>query len=482
MEQILSAELSAEQIAECYASFKYFHNNIYPLSYVDEKFLTGAHMDIWCDMYQHSQNTCILSARKHSKSDTLYSYLMWSMIDDMDRNKETVYMSFKKDLAAWHIKNFKKRIQNNQYFSELKDMTNAEGIAKYRWPNGKIHTIFPDGILAFKRGLHTDDAIFDDILMDPTTMLDLTVIEKINRRFREEAISIPREEGKSKIIGTAQTPIDFFFGLKEHPRFKNGWGIFPAITDWKNKKVLWPQRFPWDRLMEIRKWETGEKGFQKEYMLTPVWSADSYFKEKEIYDCVSDDLKQIIELKTKNEVVGGWDLGKKAHPTHLSVFEFVPIGQGILLAVQRFQRWLDKVDYWDQLEYVKVITDKLRVDYWNYDNTRGELEGFYDKGEMDKMKFFPKNFNVKYKNKIATEFEKRVKFVNKEGKAAPIIQLINNKRMIDQILVVTNDLQAIQTHAGHGDSFWSIGLALDRKGAAGFHPLEDPDNKTGLMR
>ncbi len=482
MEQTLVAELTAEQIAECYASFKYFHNNIYPLSYVDEKFLTGAHMDNWCDMYQFSQNTCILAPRKHSKSDTLYSWAMWQMMKDMDRNKETIYMSFKESLASWHIANLKKRIQNNRYFSELVDLTSAEGIAKYRWPNGKIHIIRPDGILAFKRGLHTDDAIFDDVLMDPTTMLDLAVIEKVNRRIKEEAISIPREGGQIKIIGTAQTPIDFFFGLKDHPRFKKGWGIFPAITDWKKKTVLWPQRFPYERLMEIRQYETGEKGFQKEYMLKPVWSADSYFTEKEIYGCVSDDLKQIIELKTKNEVVGGWDLGKKAHPTHLSVFEFVPIGQGILLAVQRFQRFLDKVDYSKQLEYVKVITDKFRVDYWNYDNTRGELEGFYEKGEMDNMKFFPKNFNVKYKNKIATEFEKRVKFVNKEGKSAPTIQLINNKRMIDQILVVTNDLQAIQTHEGHGDSFWSISLALDIKKQGGFFPLEDPENLTGMMR
>ncbi len=480
MNQQLMSNLSPEQIVNCYASFRYFHNNIYPLSYVDEKFLVGEHMNKWCDMYQYSQNTCILAPRKHSKSDTLYSWIMWKMMIDMDKNKETIYLSFKQDLASWHIANLKRRIENNPYFTELRDLTHADGIAKYEWPNGKRHIIFPDGILAFKRGLHTDDAIFDDVLMDPTTMLDLAVIKKVNRRIKEEAISIPREGGQIKIIGTAQTPIDFFFDLKEHPRFKKGWGIFKAVTDWKNKKVLWPQRFPWDRLMEIRKYETGEKGFQKEYMLMPVWSADSFFKREEIQDCLNDNLKNIMELKTKNDVVMGWDLGKKSHPTHISILEFIPIGKGLDIAVQRYERFLDHMDYYKQLDYVKLLIDRFRVDYCNFDNTRGELEGFMEKGEMDNIKFVPIVFNNKNKHSMATEFEKRVKFTDKNQKPSPMIQLMNRERMIDQLLVVTNDLDAVETEDGHGDSFWSICLALKRKNIGSFAPLIDKDNVFGL--
>ena len=53
---------------------------------------------------------------------------------------------------------------------------------------------------------------------------------------------------------------------------------------------------------------------------------------------------------------------------------------------------------------------------------------------------------------MATNFEKMVE--NNE------VELLNDRRMLDQILVVDNDLQALETPEGHGDSFWSIALAL----------------------
>ena len=38
--------------------------------------------------------------------------------------------------------------------------------------------------------------------------------------------------------------------------------------------------------------------------------------------------------------------------------------------------------------------------------------------------------------------------------------IINDKRQIDQILAVTSDLNAFESAEGHGDSFWSIAMAL----------------------
>jgi hypothetical protein len=53
---------------------------------------------------------------------------------------------------------------------------------------------------------------------------------------------------------------------------------------------------------------------------------------------------------------------------------------------------------------------------------------------------------------MATEFEK--------GVNEKYIELQNDPRMIRQILAVTNDLQAIETHEGHGDAFWSNALCF----------------------
>jgi len=66
-----------------------------------------------------------------------------------------------------------------------------------------------------------------------------------------------------------------------------------------------------------------------------------------------------------------------------------------------------------------------------------------------------------YKNRITPEFEKRV-----QNQA---IELIPERRMIDQILLVNNDLRAFETSEGHGDSFWSIALAVN---ASNHKPME----------
>ena len=66
-----------------------------------------------------------------------------------------------------------------------------------------------------------------------------------------------------------------------------------------------------------------------------------------------------------------------------------------------------------------------------------------------------------YKNRITPEFEKRVQ--NKQ------IELIPDRRMIDQILLVNNEFKAFETSEGHGDSFWSIALAVN---AANHKPQE----------
>ncbi len=471
-------------LEKAWDDFTFFHNNIFPQSFTEhERYVGGKHLDNWCKMLQDKRYTCILAPRKHSKSITIYSWLLWQNMRNPKRNLEIMYLSYKKELASYHIKRYKDMKEINPLFHELKDMTFAGGIAKFRWPTGAKHIIEPEGILSFKRGRHPDIIILDDVLADPTTMLDLAVIEKINKRVFEEVLSMVKEGGEIKVIGTAQTPIDFFFKMKENPDFS--WGEFPAVSNWKEKQVLWPEKFPYERLMHIKNFEIGEKGFQKEYMIQPVWSADSFFKRKHIDRCVNPKLQNMMKLTTKNKVGAGWDIGKHSHPAHFTVFEFVPIGKGLELAVQRYQLWMDGWDYTKQLDFIKPLVYNLRVDYCNYDNTRGELEGFYEKGYMDKSKFIPIIFNTKSKHAMASEFEKRVTYKvikeNGEEQHSPLIELMNHQRMLNQIMSVTNDLQAIQTHEGHGDSFFSISLALYQSRTGEMFFLQDKDNVTGLF-
>lgn len=480
MQETEQVGLTAEEIAQAYTSLPYFLNNVYKHSFVGkELFKPGAHIDEWARMIQKG-NACIISSRKHSKSVTMYGALMWEMFRHPAEDLEILYVSFKEKLAKYHIGRFKKAVRNNPLFSQLKNMTpaNVEGIARYSWDGQHMITITPGGILSFERGKHPDILVLDDVLADPADALNFGIINKINRLVMEVAFSLPKEGGFIWVIGTAQTPIDFLFKLKEAPHFN--WGMYPAVSDWKKKEVLWPEMFTWDRLMEIRNHEVGHKGFEKEYMCKPVWSADSFFGQKDFMETVNPQLKNYNSLRTKNDVGIGWDIGKHSHPAYVTAFEFVPIGKDMDLAVQRHIKWMEGWEYKRQLDYVKGLVERLRADYVNYDATRGELEGFYEKGYMDKSVYFPINFSVKMKSQLATEYEKRVLNETVDGKKAPLIAHINHVRSVNQVLVVTNDLQAVATHEGHGDSFWGNALALYRRNKGRITFLEDPDNVTGL--
>jgi hypothetical protein len=43
------------------------------------------------------------------------------------------------------------------------------------------------------------------------------------------------------------------------------------------------------------------------------------------------------------------------------------------------------------------------------------------------------------------------------------VELLDDQRQQNQLLAVNNNLQAIETPQGHGDSFWSTSMALPEK-------------------
>jgi len=456
----------------------YYLNNIFSESF-EGKFVPGSHLDNWMNILTKYPNTCFLSARKHSKSTTIYSYLM-RLIQNHPPNEdlEILYLSYKKDLAQYHTRNVKTYIARNSFFQRafdegLEDLTPAESIMKYSWDGGKhTITIEPDGILSFKRGRHPHGVICDDILADPTNLLNTAIIQKINVIFREQVMSLPKEGGWIKVVGTAQDPQDLFFELKNNPSFY--WGKYPAITNDKKKLVLWPEFFPWDRLQEIFDF-IGPRAAGKEYLCIPSRAAEAYFHPKHITDCVRDlvmwkitdkrestfqlqeKLKRTSNKKERqklhiaikysyNPIVGFMDIGKKRHPSHIAIFELV---KGV--AVQRYDLWMDGWEYNKQVKVCQQLCRNFDIDVLGFDNTRGEFESFMENKELPaQMEPYP--FSVKFKNSLAAEFDKRV--------ANHTIHIANNQRTINQILCVGNDLDAVESYEGHGETFFTIGGSM----------------------
>lgn len=431
-------------IARAIHDIEYFNTHIFPHGF-NEPIVPAPHTNKWVVDLADNSHVAILSARKHLKSVSVYSYLMWKLLRCQHQDYECFYFSYNADIASYHTANIKKLIMHNPYFAQVQDLTPASGILKYSWDGNVIFEVRPQGMTSFKRGLHPNEVICDDILADPTSELNLTVIEKINTIFFKEVMSLPKEPGLLKLVGTSQTSSDLFFQIKKKStKFK--WDMYKAIKDWEKKKVLWPELFPMKRLMEIRDEEIGEKAFSQEYMCSPVHSEKAYFRHEQIERIINPGIGNVVNLRTDNRVLLGWDIGKKRHPSHVAIFE--QVGRKY---VQRLSFWMDQWDYTRQIAYIKNMCEELNVDLGYWDATRGEFDTMQEQGAMPDC-LLPMIFTKKSKNSMAAIFER---LVNTKR-----VELIDDERQTSQILSVNNDLQAIETPMGHGDSFWSVAMGL----------------------
>jgi hypothetical protein len=333
-------------------------------------------------------------------------------------------------------------------FDHLQNLTDAESILHYRvnFAGEEIREFMlePEGIMSFKRGRHPDGVMADDILRDPMVSLDLSQIEKITKIFLEEIMSMPKAGGFLHLVGTPQDESDLFSILQATPRFNCA--EYPAIINRETKEVLWPEMYSYDWLIE-HELLTGKKAFLKEFQCRPVREVSSYLDQGEVDAVINPNLVEwdwVTPMK-EHDYYMGLDLGKRSHPSHLTVFRS---DKGKLIQV--VSRWFDRTDYSEQLESIKLINEKLSLAGFDYDDTRAELEGFRERGELP-LVARGIAFTVKNKHEMASLFGRRIR--KKQ------IELLPDPRQKKHLLVVDDNLDAPSLPDGHGDSFFSNCLA-----------------------
>jgi hypothetical protein len=441
-----------QEIVNSIVSFEEFIKNIVPCSFSNEIFIEPTHLYKWGNIMQRNRRMSLLAPRGHLKSSILYFYLMWRLLRCQKTNEKWFYFSYKQSLSVYHIKEIKKLIRENPYFKELKDLTDAEGTIKYSWDNQHIFEVEPLGILGAKRGIH-GNVICDDILADPTEQLDPKVVKKITTIFFEQVWHIPTPEESIYLFGTPQHITDLFFEIKNKKDMK--WFKFTAIVDRLNKKVLWEKRYNWDYLIDLE--NKRPNSFKKEMMCEPVWSADTFIDRERLMKCIKDlELQSYLkENENKGDIIGGFDIGKHRHPSHIVILK-----SENNKVITLFDKWLDGWEYHKQIELINEVIKNLKVDKLYYDNTRGEFEIFKEINKLH-QNAEPIVFTSKLKYSIASKLQE---YINTERIIIPNIQ-----RTINQILSVNNDLASYETDEGHAESFWTYALGLKA--------LEDLGNK-----
>lgn len=427
--------------------FYWFVRNVFSYSFERGTFVDGLYIKEVTDVMDANKWTMDVSARDHFKSTRLYAEIMYDIFTT-ESDLECHYFSYQQGMSSYHLAKLKKMIQGNPYFRGFKDLS-PMALSTIHYYNGKAtyHAI-PEGLLSFKRGIHAERIYIDDPLKDPENKLAPTVIYKINNIIKTEMFAMVKKGGICRVVGTPQTNNDFFFDDGLQKRFVVH--IRPAIKDELNKVVIFPEWKSYEELDEIRD-IIKEKAFNQEYMCKPSYAENSYVERKDLEKVVDVSLTASVGYEGSHDVVAGFDIGKKAHPAHLAVFERTRGADGKFKYKQLLSKWFDGVEYKTQLEYLLLAKDLYKIDKLRYDNTRGEFEGFAEQGLLPKS-FEPVQFSMKTNNAMAVSLntvitEERVAF-------------INDVRQVDQILQVNNELQAIESPQGHGDSFWSNAMAL----------------------
>jgi hypothetical protein len=500
-----------------YESFPAFVDIVFADSF--ENFVRGEWVARRCQHLQKNDRTVVVGPRDHFKSTGNYGYVCWwvwrNRFDaDPDcewatgpDDLEILYFSFNQPMARYHIgaentDGIKPLINRNPWFDDVNDLKpRAESRGAYSWDGDGEHvvSISPASVQQMVRGKHVDIVVVDDPFQDDNKQdagLDPGRVLKINRIFKDAIMSIPSGDiAELHVSTTPQTEEDFTFDdalLADFTRLEE-----PAIQDYDREDVLWPAWKTFDDLISL-KHKLGDKSFNQEYQVSPRSSEIGYFRDEDIAAMTSHGLTDYGDRGLNkddrwiahadewsiNGCVAGLDIGKKRHPAHLAVFALldreIRIGKGETVrsaAGHLFQvhsKWMDGWDYRRQVEYCQRAVDHFQIRSLPYDNTRGEYEGLDEMGMLP-PEMVPVSLNRPTNQEVASSFDVH--------ESTGRIKLLSDGRQNRQLKVVTNDLDAVETGEGHGESFWSIALACHAAGAITRQTAsaqQADDNSTGV--
>jgi len=445
-------------------SLEYFAEHVFSDSFVEESFHfeLNWHHRLWCRDIQSSEKCCEIGPRYSLKS-TIFGYCnsMWRIARLL---RYGIYVSYSDDLAEKHISNIKQLVNQNRYFRNFIDgKPKAESVILYLvGPKHRRISLIMEayGLMAFKRGLHPDWVVADDILPDSREKIVTPMeLKKIEDRVQGELLNLAKKGGWFGIAGTPQDPNDILHILKKNDQFK--WRALPAETNYGVEckieetgevlDVLWSvYDKPWLRNQEEA---IKHKAYMREFMLEPASLSEMYFTRAQIEELETAvyfySLSNPPSIPSGHLVVAGLDVGKKRHPSHLCVFDYYGDTFTQLASI-----WIEGNDYTAQVDEANDYVDKFGIDSLYWDNTRSELE---DRG-LNPEVCEPIVFGARDSPKVRSKVKMASAFEGVVTKGA--ICFLPDKRQTDSICSVRNDLSAPSTAEGHGDPFFSIMMAV----------------------
>lgn len=276
-----------ERLSESIEETLRVNNLTYFITSVLPDFQFGWHHMEWGDLVMHYKKLCVEAARGHGKSWyfsnayiawQLYRYkkprtMQFSMRPTKSNSNRGFLFSFSLQQSVDLIEILKGTIESNEILAErLMPQNTKEGA----WASTNITCrngarLTGKGFGSSVRGAHPYFIVVDDGLKDNVIYSSLQRQKSIDY-FHSVIMNMIIPGGQTIVVGTPFHAQDLYGDLKT----KKGWFVieYPAI--FPNGKILWPQRFSYATLMDMRNTQ-GNIIFSRENLCRPIVSDASIF-------------------------------------------------------------------------------------------------------------------------------------------------------------------------------------------------------------
>jgi hypothetical protein len=238
----------------------------------------------WGQWLMRYKRLLILAARGHSK--TYYvdnAYPIWNMYRyrslDVKKNRLDLAICEKQliitsgdALSKTILEIIKTTVENNDILRNTLYNERKWNIENIISKNGARINI--SSLWAKLRGGHPGIIICDDIL-DDEVIYSKTQREKAINRVFGVVTKMILPKGRINIIGTPFHDEDLYAKIESDPQISKQWQTFKYPAIYPNGKILCPERFSYEYLMNER--GNGELLFAREYLLQTVTSGSSIF-------------------------------------------------------------------------------------------------------------------------------------------------------------------------------------------------------------
>jgi predicted phage terminase large subunit-like protein len=312
--------------------------------------------DEWIELFENNNFISLQAPRGHGKTTIIGAYIMWRIVRDPDIR--ILIVTINQDKADEMMTFIQHHLEGNEkiieVFGEQRGYSREWSRSTLRvmraGKSGFAHkepTLTVLGITSSMVGGHYDLIVLDDITDQKNSRTEYRRQELV-RWYNLTLMPMLEPEGKILSIGTRWHENDIHHYLETSSGFTHK--RYQAIIDDEKKKVLWPERFSYNKLQEIKQ-SVGSVGFELQYQNNIISSGESPIK------------MEWIQISTENfkmitppfETYIGVDLASKGDESDYFVITVVGVKDGCVFVLDGLRT---KASLFRQFELIKSYDAK----------------------------------------------------------------------------------------------------------------------------